>query len=552
MRYWCSARLVACGLVVLLARGGGAATGSLDPDFGSGGKVTTATNGRGEINALVVLPNTSILAAGANGDDFGVALYSAGGVIQTSYGGAGTGIAAENIGPPGAAQAAALRADGYLWTAGGATGFAVALFGPNGSNGHARVTQNTYWGYGLALLPDNGALVVGEAGNGRGTCALAAVDAFGAPISGFGNQGVTISAVGRCEGVVRLSDGSVVVTANEDAAGTNGFGIARFTALGALDGTFGTGGVTLAFQDTSAFVHALARQSDGKYVVVGQAGSGLSTPKSMVIVRFTAEGQLDSDFGDHGVIAIGLPNTPIGLTARAVVIDGSGNIIVGGTATAPSNVKDGAGPGAFLIFRLLPNGQPDLSFGDDNAGAIFTGFGTGSDAELNALALQSDGKLLAGGQSCLNSQCGFAMARYILGAPVAVTTTTVPGNGGTTTTTLPSTGCEGQGGLLGLRCLCGQGVERAACAGQTPRAQIGGLFGKACASVEKAAAAGKVALARRAYTKTRGLLKKVSALTKHQAKAKRKNITPACAAALEASFSSGRTLVDGVLAGLKR
>lgn len=527
-----------------------AATGNLDPDFGTGGTVTTATTGQGSANAVVVAPSGKILAAGANGDDFGLAVYSSGGVIETTYGGDGTGIATETIGPPGAAQAMVLRSDG-VWTGGGANGFSVALFGPAGSLGHARVTGGSYWAYGMALLPDDGALLVGEAGNGRGTCALAAFEYDGAPDANFGTQGVAVSDVGRCDGVVRLDDGRLVVTANEDASGTNGFGIARFSAKGVLDDTFGTHGVTLAFEDTSAFVRGIARQGDGKFVTVGQAGTGLGTPKSIVVARFTADGAVDDGFGTHGVIAIGLPGTPIGLVANAVVIDGDGNILVGGTATAPSSVKDGAGPGVFLVVRLLPSGLPDLSFGDDGAGAVFTGFGTGSNAKLHALTLQGDGKLVAAGESCLNGLCGFALARYVMGAPVAVTTTTTTLPGGVTTTTLPSTGCEAQSGIDGLRCLCAQGVSRPACDGQPLRKQIATLFGKACSTVERAAAASKPALARRQFTKARGLLKKVSTVTRRQAKLKKKAITADCAAALEASFAGGRTLVDGVLVGLR-
>lgn len=527
-----------------------AATGTLDPEFGTGGKVTTATSGQGSANAVLVVPSGQILAAGANGDNFGLAVYSSGGVIETAYGGDGTGIATETIGPPGAAQAMVLRSDGAL-TGGGANGFSVALFGPSGSLGHARITSGTYWAYGMALLPDDGAVLVGEAGNGRGTCALAAFDNNGDLIDDFGTHGIAVSAVGRCDGVVRLADGRLVVTANEDAAGTNGFGIARFSAKGVLDDTFGTHGVTLAFQDTSAFVRGIARQSDGKFVTVGQAGSGLATPKSIVIARFSADGVLDDGFGDHGVLAIGLPGTPIGLVANAVVVDGSGNILIGGTATGPSNIKDGTGPGVFVILRLLPSGLPDLSFGDDGGGIAFTGFGTGSSASLNALTLQTDGKLIAAGQSCLNHLCGFALARYVLGAPIAVTTTTTTLPGGATTTTLPSTGCEAQTGIDGLRCLCAAGVTRPACDGQPLRNQIATLFGKACSTVERAAAAGKPALARRQFTKARGLLKKVSTVTRRQAHLKKKAISAACAAALEASFAGGRTLVDGVLVGLR-
>jgi uncharacterized delta-60 repeat protein len=542
--------LVRRTLVVLvsLAAAAHAATGSLDPQFGNGGTVTTPIPGLSGAEGVVV-HGDGIVAVGSAGDDFGIARYLSNGMLDTGFGEEGTGIVSIFIGPPARAQAVGLRSDGLLLVAGGANGFATGVL--DGASGEVvasgRITAGTYWGYGLSIAPDDSYVFSGEAGNGRGTCALAAFNDGGGEVPGFGTGGVEISDIGRCDAVLHTPDGKLVVTTNEDAAGTNGFGIARFTSTGDLDGSFGTGGVTLAFEDSAAFVRALARTADGKYIAVGQGGSGLSTaPKSLVVARFNENGTLDTGFINGGVIALGIPGSPIALSGDAVVIEPSGNIVVGGTASGPGNVKDGGGPSVFFLMRLLPDGTPDLSFGDDGAGAVITGFGTGSSAELHALALQPDGKVVAAGRTCLASNCAFALARYVLGAPgpVTTTTTTLPGGGG-------GGGCT-QSGVDGLRCLCAVGVAPATCGGQTLRAPIGNTFRKACSAVEKGVAAPKPSKSRTQFKRVKTFLKQASAHTRRQAKKKKNGIDAACAGALEGIFSSGRTLADAVIATIPK
>jgi len=58
-------------------------------------------------------------------------------------------------------------------------------------------------------------------------------------------------------------------------SGASSFALARYTANGQLDTTFGTRGlVTTAFGNNSALVSALAIQADGKILAVGNGGGG--------------------------------------------------------------------------------------------------------------------------------------------------------------------------------------------------------------------------------------------------------------------------------------
>ncbi|MGH7129666.1 MAG: Ig-like domain-containing protein, partial [Planctomycetaceae bacterium] len=78
-----------------------------------------------------------------------------------------------------------------------------------------------------------------------------------------------------------------------------------------------------------------------------------------------------------------------------------GKIVAGGWAGP-------GGPADFALARYEQNGDLDTTFGGD--GKVTTGFGLGSD-EINALAFQSDGKIVAVG---LQGSRGlrFAIARY--------------------------------------------------------------------------------------------------------------------------------------------
>jgi uncharacterized delta-60 repeat protein len=638
--YTCRLARVLIGLVALTSAPVFAVSGTLDPGFGTGGKVMTPTNGDGRVHALLTLTHNNvvdtILAAGKNGDNFGVALYDGAGIIQTGFGGPNNnGIATIFAANGGAAQAMALRSDHLLLVTGGANGFMSTVLDSTGANSTPTRTtgvggQGIFWGYGLVLLPADAYMMFGQAGVGQ-HCALARYDNTTTLDTTFGNQGATFSDLGNCFAMVQDGTG-FVVSAEKASDGHNGFGVARLTATGALDTNYGTNGIATVFEDTLASVRALARQSNGKIVAVGKAG-GLGTPVSLVVARFNSNGVPDPDFGQGGAVALGLQGTDIGLVANAVALEEpAGNIIVGGAATAPGNVKDGSGKSVFLIFRFLPDGKPDQTFGPDSAGLVLTGFGTGVDSEIRALTIQADGKLLAAGNACPGGLCGFALARYVLSAPSSTTTTTqttttttkptttttttthatttstthptttstttthasttstTTTTHATTTTTHPATtttthaatttstststsstatplstttvtiatttttslpSCSQRTGSDALRCLCAAGISIRSCDGEPVPPAVGADFTRACSTLTQAASTTPGKKARHLYNRARTFLARAATITRRAAKKKKHGVGAACAGNLQTIFTSGRTLVGGVLAGQK-
>jgi len=191
-------------------------------------------------------------------------------------------------------------------------------------------------------------------------------------------------------------------------------GIARLEADGTLDETFTA--------TVSGDVFALGLQPDGKIVVAG-AFTKVNGQACRRIVRLNPDGSLDENF---------TPRAGVNKDIRAAVVQPDGKILVAGHFDAVAGRKQsgvgrfnsdgsrdgtfrpGAGATAFVwSLALQPDGKI-LAAGDftsfdhkpccrlarlDADGAVDMDFNTGSgaDAAIYAVALQTDGKILIGG-----------------------------------------------------------------------------------------------------------------------------------------------------------
>jgi uncharacterized delta-60 repeat protein len=132
-------------------------------------------------------------------------------------------------------------------------------------------------------------------------------------------------------------------------------------APGDLDPSFSNDGRVSTLTSPDTFVaRAVAVQPDGRIVVAGYSCDigtcGPTGDSSFRLVRYTADGGLDTDFGMGGMVT-----TPIGAgrsQAYDVLVRSDGRIVVGGVASV-----DTADPGSFALARYLPDGEPDGDFG---------------------------------------------------------------------------------------------------------------------------------------------------------------------------------------------
>ncbi len=139
----------------------------------------------------------------------------------------------------------------------------------------------------------------------------------GGPDYEFGDRGVvtTVWGEGRSQAydVLALPDGSIVAAGVASVSGRGVMALARYAPDGALDPDFGDGGIALLSVGSG---YASARKIEpgprGTLLVAGQAADAGGKPR-MAIARVTTTGALDPTFGVGGVALGGTGNYGYGL-----------------------------------------------------------------------------------------------------------------------------------------------------------------------------------------------------------------------------------------------
>src|SRR6202035_3700787 len=112
----------------------------------------------------------------------------------------------------------------------------------------------------------------------------------------------------------------------------------------------------------------------------------------------------------------------------SIVLQADGKFIVAGAITSKLITPPGTNRTGFGLIRYNGNGSIDTSFG--TGGGILTNFGSNPNATAFALAIQSNGDIIAAGQA----GSSLAMSRYSSAGKLDTTF----GSGGTVTTSLGS------------------------------------------------------------------------------------------------------------------
>jgi uncharacterized delta-60 repeat protein len=207
-----------------------------------------------------------------------------------------------------------------------------------------------------------------------------------------GNQDVALA-------VAVQRDGRIVV-AGFTVARTLEFSIVRYNPDGSLDPTFGSGGKVVSNSGILHDLTSLAVQGDDKIVL---AGTFIINNRLQIgVFRFNPNGSPDSSFGSGGQVFTLISTRSLG---RAMKLGRDGKIIVGGGATTPDDLEH------YVVARYNPDGSLDPTFG---SGGIVLGGTIGHVADILALAIQSDGKIVAAGDS-FGASTGkdFTVIRYL-------------------------------------------------------------------------------------------------------------------------------------------
>ena len=189
--------------------------------------------------------------------------------------------------------------------------------------------------------------------------------------------------------VVLQPDGKILIAGDFTSyAGAARNHIARLNADGSLDTTFDPGTGTNDDGDHSPTGgYPIALQADGKILVGGDFTSYDGTARNR-IARLNTDGSLDLSFD---------PGTGADNRVDAIAIQADGKIIVGGWF---SSYK---GTARARLARLDPNGDLDPSY-DPGMWLV--------DGGIHALALQADGKVVAGGMFAVAGGAGSCVARF--------------------------------------------------------------------------------------------------------------------------------------------
>jgi uncharacterized delta-60 repeat protein len=262
----------------------------------------------------------------------------------------------------------------------------------------------------VAVGPDGKIYQVGnatDAATGDSAFGLSRYSVNGSLDASFGSAGTVTTPVTSGQG--QAAAGTVLIQPNGRVIAVGGDGtnvvVARYLVTGALDTSFGNGGIAVIALPAAAgsggwTATRAALDSQGRIVVAGSGGTNTLSAFGFVI-RLGTSGAQDMTFGVNGMANVKFSGGAAITAVDALLIEADQKIVVGG-ANGDTN---------WSIGRLTTAGTIDTSFG--NQGLVLTSFGKAGE-QVNGLAQQSNGLLLAIGAASAATTGGFDIARYTL------------------------------------------------------------------------------------------------------------------------------------------
>jgi uncharacterized delta-60 repeat protein len=398
-------------------------SGSLDTTFNTTGIITTAIGpGNTQAYGVAVQSDGKIVVAGnsKNGSHivFSLARYNTDGSLDTTFNTTGTVTTAIGTGDSNA-NGVAIQSDGKIVAAGYAYNgsqivFALARYNTDGSldttfNSTGIVTTSINGvndeANGVAIQSNGEIVAAGYSQYGSDyEFALARYTTDGALDTTFNVTGIVTTSINgvndEVKGIAIQSDGKIVVAGSSYYGSYYEFALARYTTSGILDTTFNTTGtVTTAIGTKQASARGVAIQSNGEIVAAGYSYYGSSY--AFTLARYTTGGSLDTNFNTTGIVTttVGTGNA----SADGVAIQSDGKVVAAGYA------YNGGANRVFATARYNTDGSLDTNF--NTTGTEITAIETG-DAYAEAVAIQTDGKIVVVGNAQIGSYYEFALVRY--------------------------------------------------------------------------------------------------------------------------------------------
>ena len=312
------------------------------------------------------------------------------------------------------ANTVAIAPDGRIWVAGSyyrrdvpeSSGFLIK-FDRDGHPRHAPGRRGVFccgWAdTAVAVQPDGKPVVAGYTSEGNDSRFIVArrnEDRSADPT--FSHDGETTvdfgSGPSRANAIAIDGSGRLIVAGMASNGIDGDMALARLTAGGKPDTTFGVGGRVVTDLGGDEAAIAVAIQPDGRIVVAGSAGNG--SDADFALARYLDDGTLDPSFGLGGHVLTDFGSGDD--VAHALALQPDGAIVASGEASNGSDAD-------FAVARYLDDGTLDLHFGV--GGLVRTDFGGHIDRAYG-VALQSDGRILVVGRAGLGNLFVWGIARY--------------------------------------------------------------------------------------------------------------------------------------------
>ncbi len=387
--------------------------GTLDSSFGRNGKVHSNFRFNVFCSAVKIQPDKKIIVGGTHHSGLIIARYKSDGSVDSSFGGRGF---VKKFLPDATCRSILLTNNGKIIASGSynksilliqysADGTIDSSFGVNG----IVISSFGYQDYagGAVLQPDGKIVVGGNETRYTPDLMVARFNSNGTVDSSFGTNGKTTSNYydqdDRGNSILLQKDGKIVLVGKTIDDECDTYLLARYDSTGKIDLSFGTNGLTTTLigecnESGQGGAFQAALQNDGKIVA-----QGLSSPDQLFyqasIARYKHNGSLDSSFNNTGAFFVNGSDY-----FNAIAVQPNNKIITAGGGIGKKGNSD------FCLYRYKYNGTLDSTFGTN--GKAYNDFGFGE--SVAALAIQTDGKIIAAGTSTNHSTNDnhFVLARY--------------------------------------------------------------------------------------------------------------------------------------------
>ena len=397
----------------------------LDSTFNSSGKVLLSIgNSIDYVTGIDIQSDGKIIAAGnsVNGtdNDFAVARFNTNGSLDNSFGNLGINTATFGISNDNCSSIK-IQNDGKIILVGtseigniqhfalirySTTGIVDSSFGNNGKVLTA-IADTTSFANKIIIQNDGKIVIAGYSASNIGgyhDFAMIRYHNNGSIDSSFGINGIVTtdinSSYDNAQTLAIQTDGKLLLAGGASNGVDYDLAVVRYNTDGSLDLSFGVGGKQITpVGNHNDSPNSIAVQNDGKILLAGGTYNG--TDYDYLIVRYNSNGNLDTTFGNNGIVIHPIGNS--NEISSSILVQNDGKIILGGYTFTDTAICH------FALSRYNNTGNLDSTFGDN--GIIISNFGYDNEV-IYSIAFQNDGKIIAGGSSGNVNNNDFAVARY--------------------------------------------------------------------------------------------------------------------------------------------